>query len=447
MSRLCGWGGNYQETMSLIISLLSAVLLGLIIYFFIKTNRNDPWVISALLFKIASGIVLGIVYKYYYEGGDTLQYFKDAGILAGHLIENPSTLPDILFNTLNITDISRHISYADQPRALFFTKIVFVFYLISGGNYWLIGAYLSIISFYCTYIFVGELTIRFRDVRVPAMVSFYFLPSFVFWTSGLLKESLAIGALLILITVCLKMLRLQEFRRISHWMVIIIASAFLWELKYFYAAVALPVLFTLCMYEFISTFKKIPRVAMVLIFAVAIVVASQLHYNLNFSHVAEVVHQNYLMAVERSDGGTIHYFQFDGSISSYIINLPLAVLYGLFRPTAFEAGNVFQLFAGIENSIVIVLSLFAVWGVRKNNIRVHNSYFMGLVVYILCLDVFLAFSTPNFGTLSRYKVAYWPFFVMLVLMALKENPTLKSYLKQKSQALNEPDCANTKLKL
>lgn len=417
--------------MSVVFSLLSAALLCLLLYFFIKNHRNDPWVIGALVFKIASGIALGLVYKFYYKGGDTWQYFHDAGILAGYFIENPSSIIRVLFDTTSIAEISLNISYADQPRALFFTKIVAVFYLTTGGNYWLSSAFLSLISFCCAYVFVRELTLGFRHVRLPAMVSFYFLPTFVFWTSGLLKESLAIGALLVIVALYLKIVRERNFRHIFYWIVIIASAWLLWQLKYFYAAVAFPVLFALFMYEFISRFKKAAPISVVLIFFAGITIVSQLHYNLRFEHIAEVIYQNYLMGVDGSDGGFLQFIQFDGTLISYLINLPLAVVFGLFRPMPFEAGNIFQLLVGLENAVVLILFIVAMWKVRWNSIF-QSRYLLATVLFVFFLAVFLTFSTPNFGTLSRYKVAYWPFFVLLILINAQEIlPDLKFAQRQK----------------
>ena len=96
----------------------------------------------------------------------------------------------------------------------------------------------------------------------------------------------------------------------------VVAAALLWELKYFYAAVALPVLFALFMFEIINSYRKIPAAAIIFIFAVSITMASQLHYNLSLSRVADVVHHNYLMGVDGSDGGSLKFFQFDGTLKS-----------------------------------------------------------------------------------------------------------------------------------
>jgi hypothetical protein len=40
-----------------------------------------------------------------------------------------------------------------------------------------------------------------------------------------------------------------------------------------------------------------------------------------------------------------------------------------------------------------------------------------VVLYIVLLAALLALSSPNFGALSRYKVAFVPFFVYLLLWA------------------------------
>jgi hypothetical protein len=165
-------------------------------------------------------------------------------------------------------------------------------------------------------------------------------------------------------------------------------------------------------------------------FAVVITIFSQLHYNLSFLRVADVVYQNYLMGLDGSDGGSFKFFQFDGSIKSYVVNLPLAIVYGLFRPLVFEAGNLWQLLVGLENSMILILFFIALWHFPKTKIF-DNRFLWAAFLFILVLDVFLAFSTPNFGTLSRYKVAYWPFFVMLILKALKDFHFLKFILKQK----------------
>ena len=106
-----------------------------------------------------------------------------------------------------------------------------------------------------------------------------------------------------------------------------------------------------------------------------------------------------------------------------MINLLPAMVYGLFRPLVFEAVNLWQLLVGLENSMILILFIIALWHLSKTKLF-DKRFLWAAILFILFLDVFLAFSTPNFGTLSRYKVAYWPFFVMLILFVFILKPNV-----------------------
>jgi hypothetical protein len=397
-----------------IFTVVSSAILILLIYLFIKKHRQDTPALIGLLLKIIAGVALGLIYQLHYHGGDTFQYFSDAGVIANYLLDHPANIFELYFNTFSIPEVTGKIAYFDQPRALFFAKIVSFFYLCSGGNYWISGAFLSLINFAAAFLLVQEISLRYADLKRHAAFTFYFLPSFVFWTSGLLKESLAIGALFMLIALLLKMIRTQKYTDFLPWIAVLLSILVLWQLKYFYAAVALPLLASFFLYSFVNQKKPVPIYAMLLMIVAGFFVATQLHYNLSLAHVKQVIYQNYLIGTEDSGTHALGYFQFDGGWIGFIINLPLATVFGLFRPMIFEAANFFQAVIGFENSLVLLL---LVLGIYKSGLRVNCRHPLLLITlfYIVALDIMLAFSTPNFGTLSRYKAGYWPFFVLLVL--------------------------------
>jgi hypothetical protein len=164
----------------------------------------------------------------------------------------------------------------------------------------------------------------------------------------------------------------------------------------------------------------IPIYLILLVLGISLYATTQLHYNLSLAHVSDVIYQNYLMGIEGSDTKTLEYFYFDGSWLGFLINLPLAAAFGLFRPLIFEASNFFQALVGLENFAVLLLFILGIW---KSGMKIKwkDPIFLVAVFYIVFLNVMLAFSTPNFGTLSRYKVGYWPFFVLLVLILNKKD--------------------------
>ena len=369
---------------------------------------------SGLILKIAAGLALGLIYKYHYRGGDTFQYFQEAETIANYLLDHPTQFFYIYFKTSELSELANQIVFHEQPRALLFSKIISFFYLFSGGNYWIVSAFLSFINFICIHFLVTELNIKFEGLKKAASISFYFLPTFVFWTSGLLKESLAIGALATAVALVIKFTRTQKYAYFPYWFYLFISSLLLWELKYFYAAIAIPLLLAILLFDVIGKWKKVHPGFILLMFLAGIILTSNLHYNLGFSQVLHVIYENYQLAVSSSESSAIHYYKLDGSPIGFLLNLPLAFLSGLFRPTFFDVSNLLQFGVATENLMVFILLIVAFWKSRFR-ISYSNPFVIAALIYVISLAVLLAFSTPNFGTLSRYKVGYWPFFVLLVL--------------------------------
>lgn len=394
-------------------SIFSLILLLIFCYYFYR--KVDAITFLAFVIKIIAGIGLGLIYKFHYGGGDTFQYFNEARTISDYIILRPDRLWDIFLNTIQIKELSELIVFGNQPRALFFSKIVSIFYILSGGNYWIIGTFFSAINFLGIYYLVNEIYLKFPGIKKAVIFSFYFLPTFVFWTSGLLKESLAIGALSFAVGAVIRFGRVHEFKNIRLWVGLIISLALLWQLKYFYAAVAMPILSAVLIYEITIENLRWRYILTGMVFALCVFFVSNLHYNLNLLHVLDVIYQNYQLGIKDGDG--IVFYGFDGSVYGFIINIPLALVSGSFRPLIFEIDNLMQIPVAMENSILFSILLIGLWKVKyRDNLK--NPYVLAVILYSASLAVLLAFSSPNFGTLSRYKVAFWPFLVLLVLILL-----------------------------
>jgi hypothetical protein len=127
------------------------------------------------------------------------------------------------------------------------------------------------------------------------------------------------------------------------------------------------------------------------------------------------MYENYQLGIQNSNSGNIEYFVFDGNLPGYLLNSPIALFSGLFRPTIFEVRNLFQLIVAIENMTVFFILLAGLWRSRFH-FSVKTPIIVVALTYIVLLATMIAFTSPNFGTLSRYKEGYWPFFVLLVLL-------------------------------
>ncbi len=126
----------------------------------------------------------------------------------------------------------------------------------------------------------------------------FVLSSVVFWTSGLVKESIAMAALCFLIMFFVKIycsVRLQWWE----WVLLPIALWLLWNLKYYYVAVLLPVAVTaIVMKRVVAPFLKIKSIVLyviiwLVVFAVPLLVVSRIHPNFYPEYFLEVIAGSY----------------------------------------------------------------------------------------------------------------------------------------------------------
>jgi hypothetical protein len=110
----------------------------------------------------------------------------------------------------------------------------------------------------------------------------------------------------------------------------------------------------------------------------------------------------------------IHYQDLQPTILSLARSSPLALVSGIFRPFITEAHGLLQWLGALENLILLFLFLFALPGVKKIGTNKNRLLLFSVIAYISILCIFLALSTPNFGTLSRYRVGFLPFLVYVL---------------------------------
>lgn len=372
----------------------------------------------AFLLKMAAGIGIGLLYTFYYTGGDTFNYFHDGITLAGFARRDATGYLAFMWDTDAGAPIWRDLVFND-PRALFLSKVVSVAGLLTGSNYWVIACYFSLSSFAAAWYLVS-ITHRYNGkLAGAAVVAFLFFPSVVFWSSGILKESLAMAALYFSGAVLLKRWGHQSIT-VGEWLVVPLCIWILWMLKYYYVAIFLPAAITALVVQraeqrFVWLSPVWGLVVWVAVFMIPLSVASMIHPNFYPERFFGVIVSNYdTFAALSGPEDRIDYAGLEASAGSILWHSPKALISALFRPFPWEATNVFQGLTAVENCILLVLLVMSIprWGDAwqdKDRVLVFS-----LIVYIVLLGIFLALSTPNFGTLSRYRVGFLPFLVFLV---------------------------------
>ena len=125
----------------------------------------------------------------------------------------------------------------------------------------------------------------------------------------------------------------------------------------------------------------------------------------------------------------IAYSDYQPTFTSFLINSPKAVFSGFYRPMVGEGAQWTQLLAGIQNLFLFIMSLWSITYVWVNKVKLSATAWC-MLLYCVVLATFLAFATPNFGTLERYKSMYQPFFLLLFVPGAYK---LASLLKSKKK--------------
>ena len=380
---------------------------------------------AALVAKVAAGIMVGVIYFYRYGAGDTIAYWEDGNQILQRMLSDPMGTFAFYWDESTQPAFAATLYY-QTPRSLFFSKISGIAALLSAGNYWMMSVLLSGISFLCSWRMFVTVSKFFPSSTRASAMAFLFYPSVVFWSSGLIKESVGLACLFFLATVCISIANDKPVSGVE-WMLTAFSLWVGWNLKYYWLGVFIPVAITSLAVIFVKRYKpEIARVELALwvgLFMVCLLIATNIHPNFYPKRFLEVIYQSNLEFMElTSPENAVHFYDLQPSAASVLGNLPRALVAGLFRPFVWEAHNIPSFLASMENLILLFVALTAVPALRRFPGSRFRLLTLAVLTYSLLLAAFLALSTPNFGTLSRYKIGFLPF---LLFVMIYKNPFLK----------------------
>jgi len=258
--------------------------------------------------------------------------------------------------------------------------------------------------------------------RVAALLVIVCLPSLVFWSAGLLKESLVIGPIGFAIygLTCL-----DRGKRVRGLLILASVSMVLATFK---AYLLFPLTIAAGAYWYARhsidrTGRVRIRVAPLILSGVAtislLVVLGELFPRYSIDNFEEEA--NRLQIVGANVAGGSNYSLTEPSEArrlGAILFAPLALLTALFRPFLFEANSPLTLAAAIETTVGLLLSirllLIGRWSRLRDRILASPILILCLVFTVVA-GIAIGLSTTNFGTLSRYRIPIMPFFGFLLV--------------------------------
>ena len=401
------------------------------------------------------GVSFCLIYALYYQGGDTVNYYKGVYAMFEVFKDNPLKYFQLFFHEGD--DFARNAFYQvktfppsymlEDPRTFTVIKISSIFSLVGFGGFLPTTILLSTFIYKWTWKLYSFMIKRYPLNESAVNISILFLPSTVFWGGGIMKDTFAFGATCYAVY-GLHKLFIKKERNSTTFIQLILAFYLIITVKAYIMFALFPGLLIFANFERIksiqSTFVKIIIIPFSVVFIVFI--ANTLFFDFDdlfgkysadkLLEEAAVQNADLQRSVYGSNSFSIG--EFEPTINGVLSKFVPAVNAALFRPYLWETGSPTMLISAIENSILALLSIFVL--LTKpiklfKNIK-SDAFLIFCLLFTLILGFGVGLSTSNFGALVRYKIPFLPFFVFLISYNLKfirdKKPSKKEEIKDKN---------------
>lgn len=416
----------------------------LLIYFFtyyvsnrvFKNSPILPWIFPTLSLKILGSFSITLIYIYYYKGGDTCLYYNEAKLITQQILLSPLDGIKLLFYTPNSQGFSeaanffKYFNYAQSPETLIVLKITAIVNLFSFNSFLISSVLFGYVSFWCILLLANEIILSNRNYTKPVMIAFFLIPNNIIWNSGILKDTICFASFCILHAALTRLVIKKEWG-VKWILLMLIGFYFLSTIRIFIIALYIPCFmfyFTLKKKELIE-YQLLRILLPPFILAVSLTGAWFLYdkissnskkYSIDQLLETAKTQRDYLLYVsQQSQSSQYSLGDFDLTIGNLILKIPEAINVALYRPYLWESHNAITAFSALEASALLLVSLYVLYKRKFSEISSLFKNDNQLIFYLIFSTIYLyatGISTYNFGSLIRYKVQGYVFFVMIILI-------------------------------
>jgi hypothetical protein len=411
-----------------------------------KYHRQGFWV------KII-GCIAFFTYSVYVSPGDSTGLYHREGNNIYHLIlKDPENLKWLFQRGKNfdLSLLKENLNgpYYRSEANFMVIRLDAIFSLITFGRYSAISLIFACISFsgmWKLFVFFYE---QYPKMHRKFAIAILFFPTVVFWSGGVLKDTVCIASIGWITYSLYEMLyRKKSFFKNS---IILFTFGYLLAILKIYILISyVPFFIFFILLKNMHGIKNkllkyllVPTIILACMFGFTAVLNSfdqELGtYGVN-SLTASIQHLNGAFKSMNGNEGAESNFdlgvEFDGSVRGLIKLAPVAVATTFFRPFLWESHKVSQLMASLES---LVLMFFTIYIIFKSGLRtliklvLTDSLIMYCFFFSIVFALFVGASTLNFGTLVRYKIPCLPFYAIalfLIYEKVKERSMQKTLQK------------------
>jgi hypothetical protein len=405
---------------SVLVLVLSVVLASFVIQSYRDSERSLLW--ASFAGHQASAVIIVIVTGAFYGWGDLLGYHRLGTFLAQRLRDDFTgmlpTLTSVLFQTAAPLPFPG-VAVSSNTGSMQAMSGFLCF--LCGDSVYAVCMTIAAASFFAKMAIYRVLSTELPDVSSTALlIASVLVPSAVFWSSGLLKEPIAVVGLAAMIHGAYGIVRHGKYVSGGAWL---LGGALVTGLfkGYLLPPFGIGAGFFLASRAVFAGGRAVRPGYLLLALVVAggFVAATGMvlpHFSPDIfaeeARGAQTVGQ-------RTMGGS-NYALGGGTLAG---QLPLAVATVLYRPLIFEAGNALVAINALEMTVALVLTIKLLFRGPLGELMLYVLRRPALCFcfgFALTLAIGVGLTTTNLGTLSRYRMPLIPFYgALLTVLATR----------------------------
>jgi hypothetical protein len=427
----------------------------LIIYFIayqIKAKQiikypEYKYFVKGLTFKIFGGIAFALVYVFYYDGGDTHTYFLDSVVVSKMLFHKPSIGLSILLGNLTIENYSHfdihtywpHLYIWSDSNTFAVVRYTTLTTILGARSYIVTTILVSCISYIGIWKVFSLFNKLYSSHTKYLALAILFMPSFIFWGSGIMKDTYIVGATC-WISYNFYQIFIARKKMLLNLLFFIINFIIIINIKSYIIISLIPSMLIWLNQAYIQKIKSALFRTILLPFTILVVSISGFYIfgnvgdamgdygNVDSAIEKAKVTQQDLLREDSYGSNSYDLGEIDGSFSGMLKMAPLAIFTALYRPFLNEIGGVLMALSALENFILLLFTIYIILntGPRKMLKIIKDN---PLITYSIVFSIILAYgvgiATANFGAMVRYKIPLIPFYFSGLFLIYKINKAEK----------------------
>jgi hypothetical protein len=416
----------------------------------VKEKPLYKWYVKGLMAKMFGAIAVCLIYQFYYTGGDTINYFQTAKAVLNLFTKDSAVFFDVMSGNNSLENYSYFDSFTEWPvywhddKALFVARLIIPLFLLAFKSFIVTSLLLAWICYAGMWRLFMLFDQHFPKLQKELAISILFIPSVVFWGSGLLKDTITLSAVGWYTYVFYYFL-IQKKYNFKNGFYLFLSAFLLIAIKPYILFALLPGSLIWLSNERLTKVKSKVLRAIVGPFFILIGVGLsmllllQMKDFLGLYSIDNVLDRAVIVNLDQKQeyygGNSFDIGEFEANPISMLGKAHLAIAATLFRPYLWDVKNPVMLMSALENTYIMLFTIFLLIRLKFWNFFTLIGE-KPLLLFSVLFSLFFAFSvgiaTSNFGSLVRLKIPCIPFYVssLFVLKYFYQQKKLRRAFKK-----------------